>query len=114
MDNIYSEFEVRDDMNHTVFEYYKDCAINDVIQKYINNVKNSSDGEPSIFNKKIAFEITEKRYGIGDDMFERIILTPIGIQIIQEPVLGYIPKPKKYSFKDRIKILFTGKDGSNE
>ena len=110
MENIYSEFEVRDDMNHTAFEHFKDHAIADVVKNYIDIVKNSSDGESSIFNKKIAFEITEKPYAIGNDVFERIVLTPIDIQSIQETAIGYIPKPKKYSFKDRIKILFTGKE----
>lgn len=111
MNTIYSEFEIRDDMKHDEFEHRKQHAIDDVIQRYINQIKTiENEYEPNIFNKNIAYKIHEERYRVGDAMFERIVLEPIAIQTIEyNPSHELFLEPKKYSFKDRIKILFTGR-----
>ena len=109
MNTIYSEFEVRDDMKHDEFEHRKQRAIDDVTQRYINQIKTiANEYEPDIFNKDIAYKIHEKRYAKGNMVFERIVLEPIAIQNIELDTRLFL-EPKKYSFKDRIKILFTGR-----
>lgn len=110
MNIIFSEFEIRDDMYNDEFEFMKQQSIINVIQRYIEEVKNSGSNEPSIFNKKIAFDIREVRYGINNRLFEKIVLNPININTIEyNPKFEAFSTPKKYSFKDRIKILFTGR-----
>lgn len=109
MKKIYTEFEVHNDMLNDEFESLKRNAIRSNIENYIIEIKNS-DKYGSIFNKKIAFELHEKRYFIGDNLYEKIELEPISINTIEfTPKLEPYSMYEKYSFKDRLKILFTGR-----
>ena len=109
MKKIFVEFEIHDSMLNDEFETRKRSAIKNVIEEYMIKIK-VCDKYNSLFNKKIAFELHEKRYSMDDKMMERIELEPISINTIE-----YIPKIepysmyKKYSFKERLKILFTGR-----
>lgn len=109
MKKIYTEFEVHNAMLNDEFESLKRNAIRSNIENYIIKIKNS-DEYGSIFEKKIAFELHEKRYFIGDKLYEKIELEPISINTVEfTPKLAPFSKSFKYSFKERLKILFTGR-----
>lgn len=109
MKKIFVEYEIHNDMLHGEFNARKRGAIRNVVEEYITNIKNC-DKYNSIFNKKIAFELHEKRYSIGDNLYEKIELEPIFINTVEfTPKLAPFSRDEKYSFKDRLKILFTGR-----
>ena len=104
MNRIYSEFEIRDDMDNDAYEYYRRSAIEEVTQRYKDKFM------PDIFDKNIAYKLHIERYKKDYMVIERIVLEPIPVQIINyEPTPEPYLLPKKYSLKDRIKILFTGR-----
>ena len=89
--------------------FKKRKSIRNIVEEYITEIK-INDKYNIIFNKKIAFELHEKRYCKGDVMIERIELEPISIKTIEyNPKIEPYSMYKKYSFKDRLKILFTGR-----
>ena len=109
MEKIYAEFEIHNDMLNGEFEFQKRNSIRNVVEEYITKIKNS-DKYGCVFNKKIAFELHEKRYSRGDRMTEQIVLDPISIKTIEyKPEIEPYSMYKKYSFKERLKILFTGR-----
>lgn len=109
MQKICAEFVIHNNMLNGEFETRKRSAIRNVIEEYITKIK-VCDKYDSIFNKKIAFELHERRYSIGDNLYEKIELEPISIKTIEyKPPLEPFSMYKKYSFKERLKILFTGR-----
>ena len=104
MNRIYSEFEIRDDMDNNAYECRKQWAIREITERYMNEFM------PDIFDKNIAYKLHIERYKKDYMVIERIVLEPIPVQIINyEPTPEPYLLPKKYSLKDRIKILFTGR-----
>lgn len=110
MKNMYAEFEVHNDMLNDEFETRKRSVIRNVVEEYMSRIKYYDDKYNSIFNKNIAFKLHEKRYLRGDKLYEKIELCPIPIKTIEyNPKIEPYSMYKKYSFKERLKILFTGR-----
>lgn len=109
MGKLYTEFEIYNDMSNGEYEFLKRKSIREIVERYITEIK-INDKYGSIFNKKIALELHKERYFIGDKLIERIELEPISINTIEyNPKIEPYSMYKKYSFKDRLKILFTGR-----
>ena len=106
MNNLNFEFEIRNDMLSDEYEYIKNNAIYKMIQDYLKPSIHSDD----IFDKNIAFKIIHQRYKIREtEMYEKISLIPIDIATIKyEPTIN-LYNSKKYTIKERIKILFKGR-----
>lgn len=94
MNDFKCEFEITDDMTGDRYEFMVNSAIHKLIESYLAKM--------DVYDTNIAFKLQHKRYKRGSDgMYEKIQLIPY------DPTIN-LYNSKKYTFKERIKILFKG------